>query len=290
MALGAAAQQPHRPDGRGGQGGDRDAKAAEAKAKRAEEAAKYYANADSALYGVRYLMKYLYNKEKNLTFKEDRVVLVSPRVTVDMSYEGIGESRWRNANPNSQGGDPSLSYRLTPSYYFFYPDSMRQVETYRIIAEEYLLSDRICDNKWNLSSEEKKIGEYTCRKATLDKGGRKWTAWYTTDLSGVAAPRDFNGLPGVIIELTDDDAEVSWTFNSIVKSLPDDKLYIKFPDSYNVMEPEKFRKLVKIYALSDYNHIQRSKLWSKNPGNFPEKFRPSTGLDACLIDNPIVKE
>ena len=56
------------------------------------------------------------------------------------------------------------------------------VQTYRIIAEEFKLSDSTCANKWDITSEEKKIGEYNCRKATLEKDGRKWTAWFTTDL------------------------------------------------------------------------------------------------------------
>lgn len=288
IALGASAQQPG-PQGQRGGGGDREAKAAEAKAKKAEEAAVYFADADSALYGVRYLMKYLYNKEHNLTFKEDRVVLVSPRVTVDMSYEGIGERRWREANPDSKGGDPTLAYRLTPSYYFYYPDSMRQVYTYRIIADDFLLSDGTCDNEWTVTSDEKQIGDYACRKATLDKGGRQWTAWFTTDLPCEAAPRDFNGLPGVIIELDDSTGEVAWTFNGIVNSIPEDKLFIKFPDSYREIDPARFEKLVKIFALSDHNYVQRAGLWDLKTGNYPEKYRPSTGLDACLIDNSIEK-
>ena len=73
------------------------------------------------------------------------------------------------------------------------------VRTYRIVTDEFLIDDAKCENKWNVTSEEKKIGEYNCRKATLDKGGRKWTAWFTTDLPHQAAPRTFAGLPGVVL-------------------------------------------------------------------------------------------
>lgn len=271
------------------QGGhDREARAAEAKAKLAEEAAAYYADADSALYGVRYLMTYLYNKEHNLTFKEDRVVLISPRVSMERSYEGIGETRWRTAHPGQNGGgDPSLSYRLTPDYYFYYPDSARQVNTYRIIADEFLVSDSPLSLPWQITDETKKIGEYTARKATLDREGRQWTAWFTTDLPCQGAPRDFNGLPGVVLELADATGEVAWTFHSIVENLPDDQLFIKFPENLRTVEPERLARLRNIFALTGNDAIQRAGLMEGK--SLPEKYRPSTGLDACLIDNPIVR-
>lgn len=281
-ALTLSAQEHRRGDG-GPQGGDRDA---EAKAKMEEEKAAYYADADSALYGVRYLMEYLYNKENNLTFKEDRVCLIAPGVSMERSYEGIGEMRWRAANKGQQGGDPTLSYRLTPDYYFYYPDSTRSVSTYRILSQEYLVKETTEPLKWNIADETRKIGEYEARKATLARDGREWTAWFTTDLPCQGAPRDFNGLPGVVLELTDAGGEVKWTFHSIVENTPDDQLYVKFPDSLNRIDPSRLARLISIIALVDNNSLQRSGLMEKG-GAYPEKYRPSTGLDACLIDNPI---
>lgn len=257
-------------------------------AKMKEEADAYYAGVDTAEYGVRYRFKYKYNKENNLGYEEDRVVLVRPEVTLDMSYEGIGETRWRLAHPDSQGGDMSLAYHLTPSYYFYYPESGRSVKTYRIIAEEFLLDDsKGKGNQWKVTSEEKKIGDYSCRKATLDKDGRHWTAWFTTDLPHKAAPRTLTGLPGVVLEASDADGEVSWQFNGLVENLPESKLYIKFPDKFTSVPAENFPKIVKIFGRSSNSTIQDSGIMDKYPGFYPEKYRPSTGIDGLNIDNPI---
>lgn len=281
ISFNGAAQQQHRPGG-----GQQQAN--EMKAKLKEEAEAYYANADTAEYGVRYRFKYKYNKAQNLTFEEDRMVLIRPEVTLDMSYEGMGETRWRLNNPESRGGgDPSLAYHLTPSYYFYYPESDRMVETYRIIAEEFKLSDSTCGNKWDITSEEKKIGEYNCRKATLDKDGRRWTAWFTTDLPHHGAPQTLTGLPGVVLEASDADGEVCWMFNGLLESRPESKLYIKFPDTFTSVPVENFPKIVRLFALTDNNNLQSSGVMNMRPGHYPEKYRPSTGIHALNIDNPI---
>lgn len=282
IAFNGAAQQPGN-----NHGGGQQQKANEMQAKLKAEAEAYYANADTAEYGVRYLFKYKYNKEHNLSFYEDRMVLIRPQVTLDMSYEGMGETRWRMKNPDTRGGDPSLAYHLTPSYYFYYPESDRMVETYRIIAEDFKLSDYTCSNKWNITSDEKKIGEYNCRKATLDKDGRHWTAWFTNDLPHRGAPDDLTGLPGVVLEVSDDEGEVCWLFNGLLANEPDSKLYIKFPDTFSPMPVEKFPMIVRMFALSDNTHLQSAGIMNMRKSQYPEKYTPSTGIHALNIDNPI---
>ena len=284
ISFNCAAQQPGR---HGGGQQQQQQKNEEMKAKLKEEAAAYYANADTAEYGVRYRFKYKYNKARNLSYEEDRMVLIRPEMTLDMSYEGMGENRWRINNPDSRGGDPSLAYHLTPSYYFYYPETGRMVQTYRIIAEEFKLSDSTCANKWDITSEEKKIGEYNCRKATLEKDGRKWTAWFTTDLPHRGAPRTLAGLPGVVLEASDADGEVCWMFNGLLAGEPESKLYIKCPDTFSPVSPEKVPKIVRMFALSDGNHLQSSGVMDMRQGHYPEKYRPSTGIHALNIDNPI---
>ena len=279
LAVPAFAQQ-QTPDG-----GNK--KADDAAAKMKEEAKAYFADTDTAEYGVRYRLFYLYNKEKNLLFEEDRVVLVRPEVTLDMSYEGIGETRWRLANPNSRGGDMGLAYHLTPSFYFYYPETDRFVKTYRIISEEFLLSDGKSENKWEIGKEEKKIGLYNCRKATCEIGGRKWTAWFTTDLPHRAGPRTLTGLPGVVLEAYDQEREVRWMFNGLVENMPESPLYVKIPSKYTDIPVENFPKILRLFSLSDNSYIQSAGVMSKSPGYYPEKYRPSTGIDACLVDNPI---
>jgi GLPGLI family protein len=63
---------------------------------------------------------------------------------------------------------------------------------------------------WKMSSETTKIGEYKVQKATTDFGGRKWTAWFTTDLPYQDGPYKFGGLPGLIVKVEDENGDYSF--------------------------------------------------------------------------------
>ncbi len=251
---------------------------------------RYYANADTCIYGVRYVFDYLYNKTQGKRFLEDRIVLVRPEQTLDMSWEGIGEHRWRMKNPDPNTGDMTLHYRLTPDFYFYdiLTDSLQTV--YRVLTEEFDMGTRHLANDWKISDRTETVSGFPCRKATLNRGGREWTAWFTSELPYAAAPRDFGGLPGVIIELCDSDGEVRWHFFGTENNLADHKLYIKHPEKYASATPEEARLIIKLYGRSEPRYVQESGIYDKLPKYVPEMMRPSTGLDACNIDNPIVRE
>lgn len=65
---------------------------------------------------------------------------------------------------------------------------------------------------WRLTQESKKIGEYICYKATTSKeietrrgkSIRNITAWYTSQIPYNFGPKEYNGLPGLILELQED--------------------------------------------------------------------------------------
>lgn len=63
---------------------------------------------------------------------------------------------------------------------------------------------------WKISSETTKIGEYKVQKAETDFAGRKWTAWFTTDLPYQDGPYKFSGLPGLIVKVEDDKGDYSF--------------------------------------------------------------------------------
>ncbi|MFZ4930556.1 GLPGLI family protein [Chryseobacterium sp. Mn2064] len=63
---------------------------------------------------------------------------------------------------------------------------------------------------WKISSETRKIGDYKVQKAETDFAGRKWTAWFTTDLPYQDGPYKFGGLPGLVVKVEDDKGDYSF--------------------------------------------------------------------------------
>lgn len=63
---------------------------------------------------------------------------------------------------------------------------------------------------WNILTDKQKIGQYNVQKATTLFGGKKWTAWFSTDLPFQDGPYKFFGLPGLIVKIEDDEKNYSW--------------------------------------------------------------------------------
>ena len=90
---------------------------------------------------------------------------------------------------------------LTPKFYyngksnFYFQDNF---------ADQILLVKEDDFNwDWKITNKTKKIGNFLCYKATTNFRGRKYTAWFTKQVPVSFGPWKFNGLPGLILEITD---------------------------------------------------------------------------------------
>lgn len=63
--------------------------------------------------------------------------------------------------------------------------------------------------KWEISDEKKMIGEYLCKKATTRFRGRDYIAWYCPEIAVSIGPLKYNGLPGLILEITTTDKKLN---------------------------------------------------------------------------------
>jgi GLPGLI family protein len=68
----------------------------------------------------------------------------------------------------------------------------------------YLVEEATPKINWSLIDEHKKINTLNCSKATGSFRGRNYTAWYTLDIPVVFGPYKFCGLPGLILEINDE--------------------------------------------------------------------------------------
>ena len=130
-----------------------------------------------------------------------------------------------------------------------------------LFGKIFLVKDSLPKLEWKMSGETKMIGKYTAFKATATKTvkrpnmsalfnrnennkGKEFTekkieivAWYSMDIPVNQGPADYCGLPGLILEVSDD---VTSILCSRIVLNPKDKIEIKAPSKGKEVTQEEF--------------------------------------------------
>lgn len=134
-------------------------------------------------------------------------------------------------------------------------------------SENIFAIDLFQDFNWKINkTETKSILNYKCFKATGNFRGRKYIAWYAPEISINVGPWKFRGLPGAILNITDEDGLYSFqaiklSLNSSIEQLNYSKFSFTFP-----MSEESFVEYKKYISIEDqYISDIRSKIDSNRP-------------------------
>jgi GLPGLI family protein len=103
----------------------------------------------------------------------------------------------------------------------------------------YLIEESIPVIAWNISEETKKINQYDCYKATCSFKGRNYSVWFTPDIQTGFGPIKLNGLPGLILEVSDDTKEVVLYAQAITM---EEKMIENEPLGLNVISLSEYKK------------------------------------------------
>jgi len=100
---------------------------------------------------------------------------------------------------------------------------------------------------WKIEKETKKIGKFTCKKATTHFRGRNYIAWFTTDVPLPFGPWKLNNLPGLILEAYDTNKSVYWYFKSIEYPTKNKEIVknMKIPLKSKILSYDEFKCLQK---------------------------------------------
>ena len=93
--------------------------------------------------------------------------------------------------------------RMSTYVYKNYPTGQMTI-TDRISLQDYCYVDSLHTQIWTMGDSTREVLGYTCQQATADFRGRRWTAWFTTDIPISDGPWKLGGLPGLILEAYDE--------------------------------------------------------------------------------------
>ena len=93
--------------------------------------------------------------------------------------------------------------RMSTYVYKNYPTGQMTI-TDRISSQGYRYADSLHAQTWTMGDSTRDVLGYTCQQATADFRGRRWTAWFATDIPISDGPWKLGGLPGLILEAYDE--------------------------------------------------------------------------------------
>jgi len=95
---------------------------------------------------------------------------------------------------------------------------------YGIDGKPFFLSDSLYPMQWRITDETRLIDTLQCTMATCRFRGRNYIAWFCADIPLPYGPWKMGGLPGLIIELMDDQDNMLMRLTSFSKT---DKRFCK---------------------------------------------------------------
>lgn len=209
------------------------------------------------------------------------------------SIENDGKIKRSKANYIYEGLDESIrntEYKLNISnnvYYYFYVEkifldekSKRLAKTYcgsenfyKEIKLDFKIKEKIFSNKtyfirdttkydWEISNEQKIIDNRICFKAsTIEKkliNGKVVnnfiTAWFCPEIPISFGPKGFDGLPGLILELSDD--KVTLVAKTITKK---ENVFVKKINKEETISEIDFSKIVESIRKKFLNSVNIDK-------------------------------
>ncbi|SHM46075.1 GLPGLI family protein [Chryseobacterium polytrichastri] len=120
-------------------------------------------------------------------------------------------------------------------------------ENFVNVDDRYYTFSSSDEMKWKISDSIKNYNIYKLQKAETNWGGRKWIAWFSTEIPIAEGPYKFRGLPGLIMQLLDTRNNFSYNLISFKK------LDSEF-DTHNVVETNLGDDAIKI-NLSKYQKL-----------------------------------
>ena len=83
--------------------------------------------------------------------------------------------------------------------------------------EKYLVIDTIPEMpEWTIENDTLSILGFKCQKATMKFKGLGYIAYFSTDLPFPAGPKNFRGLPGLILKVTSENNKINYLATEII--------------------------------------------------------------------------
>ena len=117
-----------------------------------------------------------------------------------------------------------------------------KTEQVELMTRLFLIENKMEGQAWKPGTEQRKIQGYICQNATMKKGEKTITAWFTTKIPVSVGPEVYSGLPGLILAVDIDGKNVILA-KSVILTPPDEKNLV-VPKEGNKTSQEEFDQIL----------------------------------------------
>jgi GLPGLI family protein len=168
-------------------------------------------------------------------FEFDATLLFKSSKSI-FSYKKFNKNPWRVKTDELV----QTVYSDTIGHLYYKNEDKFYVRQYCSQNDVYIYEDFIQLN-WNITENEKIIEGLICKNATTTFRGRSYNIWFSPAIPTTCGPWKFQGLPGLIVSVTDSKSEVIIKLKSL-ELLKNNIKKLEFQFNENVIERKEFEK------------------------------------------------
>lgn len=117
---------------------------------------------------------------------------------------------------------------------------------------------------WKLDvQKDTVIFGYSCQMARTSYAGREWVAWYSPQIPLADGPYKFNGLPGLILKISDTKKQHCFTLNAI-KEVTYNQAILKQTRNFVDITAEEYIKAKRNDLMRLYGNLQNGTITSNS--------------------------
>jgi GLPGLI family protein len=119
----------------------------------------------------------------------------------------------------------------------------KMIDSRDFMQKQFLITGPLKARKWKIGSKQKEILGYNCMEASFRvDSATALVAWFAPTLTTANGPSDFQGLPGMILQIDINDGERMITATEILTDSVDTSVIVA-PDKGKEVTAEEFEKI-----------------------------------------------
>ena len=167
-------------------------------------------------------------------------------ISVNVNTADIGSERWKR---KIKAAKTEFEYRI-----FKNKAENRIGYGIKLLSDKLYYSNFLDQIRWEIQADAKEIAGYQVQKATSSFAGRDYIAWFTPEIPLSDGPYKFAGLPGLILELQDSEAEYVFEFAGF-EELSNPLEYEIFPEKYKEVKKKELLDLLSTYESDPISYV-----------------------------------